>query len=63
MNIGKDNMKFELVYGRSGTGKSTYIYEKVKNNLNNKKNFIIVPEHSKLMTEKNLMEYIKMMVQ
>lgn len=50
-------MKFELVYGRSGTGKSTYIYEKVKNNLNNKKNFIIVPEQSNLMTEKNLMEY------
>ena len=52
-------MKFELIYGRSGTGKSTYIYEKINQNLNSKKNYLIVPEQSNLMAEKNLIEYTK----
>ena len=49
-------MKFELIYGRSGTGKSTYLYEKIKNNLHSQKNFLIVPEQSNLMAEKKLMD-------
>ena len=52
-------MKFELIYGRSGTGKSTYIYEKINQNIKSKKNYLIVPEQSNLMAEKNLIEYTK----
>ena len=50
-------MKFELIYGRSGTGKSTYIYEKIRKNMHIHNSFLIVPEQSNLMTEKNLMDY------
>ena len=57
MIIREDNMKFELIYGRSGTGKSTYIYEKIRNNMHIHNSFLIVPEQSNLMTEKNLMNY------
>ena len=36
-------MKFKLIYGNSGSGKSTYIYKDIKNNLENaKKIFLIV---------------------
>ena len=59
MIIGNNNMKFELIYGRSGTGKSTYIYEKINQNIKSKKNYLIVPEQSNLMAEKNLIEYTK----
>ena len=35
-------MEFKLVYGRSGTGKSTYIYEDIKNKMKDNKIFVIV---------------------
>lgn len=49
-------MKFELIYGRSGTGKSRYIYESIKENINNKKIYLIVPEQYNLTAEKMLFE-------
>lgn len=49
-------MKFKLIYGRSGTGKSRYIYEDIKNNINNKKIYLIVPEQYNLTAEKMLFE-------
>ena len=49
-------MKFELIYGRSGTGKSHYIYEDIKRNISNKKIFLIVPEQYNLTAEKMLFE-------
>ena len=52
-------MKFKLIYGRSGTGKSTYIYNDIRNKKTDKPIFLIVPEQSNLMTEKNLIEYTK----
>jgi ATP-dependent helicase/nuclease subunit B len=47
-------MKFNLVYGKSGTGKSTYIYENISKKMKDNKIFLIVPEQSNLMTEQNL---------
>ena len=52
-------MKFKLIYGRSGTGKSTYIYNDIKNKKTDNPIFLIVPEQSNLMTEQNLIEYTK----
>lgn len=50
-------MKLKLVYGRSGTGKSQYIYEDIKNKLESQKNiFLIVPEQSNLSAERKLFE-------
>ena len=50
-------MKFRLIYGKSGTGKSCYIYEDIKNRMKDNKIFVIVPEQSNLMTEQNLFKY------
>lgn len=49
-------MKFKIIYGRSGSGKSKYIYEDIKNNIDKKNIFIIVPEQSNLIAEKKLFE-------
>jgi len=49
-------MKLKIVYGRSGSGKSKYIYEEVKKNIDSKNIFIIVPEQSNLIAEKKLFE-------
>ena len=51
-------MKLTIVYGRSGTGKSEYIYESIKNRLGNNKIFLIVPEQCNLSAEKKLFEVI-----
>lgn len=52
-------MKLNLIYGKSGSGKSTYIYENIKSNINAKKIFLIVPEQSNLTAEKKLFETLK----
>lgn len=52
-------MKLNIVYGRSGTGKSTFIYESIKSKLGNNKIFLIVPEQCNLSTEKKLFEVIE----
>ena len=54
-------MKLKLIYGRSGTGKSTYLYEDIKAKLNNTtknnhKIFIVVPEQCNLSAERKLFE-------
>lgn len=51
-------MKLSIVYGRSGTGKSKYIYESIKNKLGANKIFLIVPEQCNLLAEKKLFEVI-----
>ncbi len=52
-------MKLKLVYGKSGTGKSRYIYESINRNMDNKKIFLIVPEQCNLSAEKKLFEISK----
>ena len=54
-------MKVKLVYGRSGTGKSEYIYNDIKSKIdeNKKKIFVIVPEQSNLSAERKLFEITK----
>ena len=38
-------MEFKLVYGRTGSGKTTYIFDEIKNKIEQKnKIYIIVPE-------------------
>ena len=52
-------MKLNLVYGRSGCGKSTFIFEDIKAKIGTKKIFIIVPEQCNLSTEKKLFENVE----
>ena len=49
----------KLVYGKSGSGKSTYLYEDIKNKITKEKIFLIVPEQSNLKAEQKLFEYLK----
>lgn len=49
-------MKLNLVYGRSGTGKSEYIYKKIAESIGSKKVFLIVPEQCNLSAERKLFE-------
>ena len=49
----------KIVYGKTGSGKSTYLYEDIKNNIDKEKIFLIVPEQSNLNSEKNLFDYLK----
>ena len=51
-------MKLKLVYGRSGSGKSEYIYNQIKELPENEKVYIIVPEQSNLSAEKKLFEIL-----
>lgn len=53
-------MKLNIVYGRSGTGKSEYIYKDITKNIGIKKIFLIVPEQCNLSAERNLFEISKM---
>ena len=48
----------QLIYGKSGTGKSTLLYKDIQENSNKDKIFMIVPEQSNLSTEQNLMKYL-----
>ena len=48
-------MKFNLVYGKSGSGKSNYIYEDIRNKIDtDNRIYLIVPEQSNLNAEKKL---------
>ena len=47
-------MKFELIYGRSGTGKSHYIYEDIKNNINNNLSFLFCIQYNYLSFVRSL---------
>ena len=56
-------MSLQIIYGRSGTGKSTYIFEeivkKIESNNANKKIYIITPEQFSFTAEKKLLDTIK----
>lgn len=47
-------MKFNLIYGKSGSGKSKIIYEDIKNKIGTESIYLIVPEQSNLTAEQNL---------
>lgn len=49
----------EIIYGKSGTGKSQKLYNDIKENLSNEKIFLIVPEQSNLSAEQNLIKALK----
>lgn len=51
-------MQLRIIYGRSGTGKSEFIYNEIKQKLENncEKIFVIVPEQSNLSAERKLFE-------
>ncbi len=52
-------MKLNIVYGRSGTGKSEYIYKDISKKIGKSKIFLIVPEQCNLSAEKKLFEISK----
>lgn len=49
-------MQLNLVYGRSGTGKSEYLHKDIASKIGTKKIFLIVPEQCNLSAEKKLFE-------
>lgn len=49
-------MKLNLVLGRSGVGKSEYIYNSISKQIGIKKIFLIVPEQANLSAERKLFE-------
>ena len=49
-------MSLRLIYGKSGSGKSEYIYNEIKDLVNKEKIYIITPNQIALMAEKKLME-------
>lgn len=55
-------MSMRLIYGRAGTGKSSFILNEVKQNIEDnlaQKIYIIVPEQFSYATEKRLLENLK----
>ena len=52
-------MKLNLIYGRSGTGKSEYLHKDIASKIGSKKIFLIVPEQCNLSAEKKLFEISK----
>ena len=53
-------MSLQVVYGRSGTGKTTYILKQISRSINNgKKKYIITPEQFSFTAEKELLNSIK----
>ena len=54
-------MGFKIIYGRSGTGKSTYIFNEIAQKLEkqiHKKIYIVTPEQFSFTAEKKLLESI-----
>ena len=50
-------MSIRFIYGKSGTGKTTYCFAQIKQLINdNKKVYIITPEQFSFTAEKNLMK-------
>ena len=50
-------MKLNLVYGKAGRGKSTYLYEKIKEKIAlEQKIYIITPEQFSFTAEKKLLQ-------
>ncbi len=52
-------MGMQIIYGKSGTGKSSYIFEQISKNINNgRKKYIITPEQFSFTAEKELLNAI-----
>lgn len=52
-------MEFKIIYGRSGTGKTTYIFNQIKEKIKQKnKIYIIVPEQMSFVAEQHLLNTI-----
>ena len=49
-------MKLNLIYGRSGSGKSEYIYKDISKKMENNHIILIVPEQCNLSAEKKLID-------
>ena len=45
-------MSLRLVYGRSGTGKTSFCFKEIGENINNNKIYIITPEQFSFTAEK-----------
>ena len=54
-------MSLRIIYGKSGTGKSTYIFNEIANRIKNgeSKIYIITPEQFSFTAEKKLLDTIK----
>ena len=53
-------MGLNIVYGKAGSGKSTYLFSKVKELINNsQKIYIITPEQFSFTAEKKLLEVLE----
>ena len=54
-------MSLRIIYGNSGTGKSTYIFNEIANKLkeNNRKIYIITPEQFSFTAEKKLLDAVQ----
>lgn len=53
-------MEFKLLYGKTGVGKTTHIYNEIKQKIKqNNKIYIIVPEQYSFSAEKNLLDTIE----
>lgn len=51
-------MELNLIYGKSGSGKSNYIYEDIKKNIGEKNIYLIVPEQCNLSAEIKLFDIL-----
>lgn len=52
-------MSLQIVYGRSGTGKTNYIFEDISNNILSGNKYIITPEQFSFSAEKELLKKVK----
>lgn len=55
-------MSMRIIYGRAGTGKSEFIFNEIKESLQDnlaQKIYVIVPEQFSYVTEKRLLETIE----
>lgn len=53
-------MSLQIVYGRSGTGKTNYIFQEISRNINNgRKKYIITPEQFSFSAEKELLKSLE----
>ena len=55
-------MSLKIIYGKSGSGKSTYIFNEIANKIQNntsRKIYIITPEQFSFTAEKKLLESVK----
>lgn len=52
-------MSLQIIYGRSGSGKTNYIFQQISNNMaNGRKKYIITPEQFSFSAEKELLDTI-----